>query len=74
MLPLVGARLPARQIEQRGLAGPVRSDQPDDLAALHRERQAVDRRHAAEPLDHALGAQDRLRPPESLGDRQDLGP
>ena len=42
--------LPADQIEQRGLAGAVRPDQAEDLAAVHRERNAV---HGEQPGEAA---------------------
>ena len=48
MLPALGRRLPAIRLNMRRLAGAVRADQPDDLAALDRGGHAVDGHHAAE--------------------------
>jgi hypothetical protein len=47
---VAGARLikPAQAVEQRGLAGAVRSDQAEDLALMHVEGDAVQRDDAAE--------------------------
>jgi hypothetical protein len=39
---------PRDQVEERRLAGAVRSDQPGDLAGVDRERDVVDRHHPAE--------------------------
>src|SRR5262249_42514650 len=40
---------PADAVEQRGLAGPVRSDKAEDLTGFDRERHAVQRDDAAKP-------------------------
>ncbi len=47
---VAGARLvePGQAVEQRGLAGAVRSDQPQDLSLVHVEGYAVQRDDAAE--------------------------
>src|SRR6185503_7230756 len=50
---------PGDAIEKRGLAGAVRPDEREDLAALHVERDVVDRDEAAEPLRHVIDAEDR---------------
>jgi hypothetical protein len=39
---------PAQAVEERGLAGAVRSDQAQDLALMHVERYAIQRNDAAE--------------------------
>jgi glutamine synthetase len=47
------AHHPARDIQQRGLAAAVRTDQTDDLAFAHLERHAVERAKTPELLDHS---------------------
>src|SRR6185436_7298862 len=55
---------PAQAVEQRGLAGAVGSDQAEDLALMHLERNAVERNDAAEhDADVANRKQRRLFPP-----------
>src|SRR5438270_1267718 len=44
--------------EQRGLAGPVGSDQRDDLAFVRRQRGAVEREQPAETARDIIDAQD----------------
>ena len=46
-------------VEERRLAGPVRSDQGRDRALAYLHRRAVDGADAAESLDHAIGLEDR---------------
>ena len=46
------------QVEQRGLAGAVRSDDREDLALLDRQAHIVDGMHAAERDRQVLGGQD----------------
>ncbi len=66
------------QVEQRGLARPVRPDQPDDLALVELERDVGDGLHSAEShmeigdLEHRVaggrrGASVRRRPAGSAG-------
>src|SRR5262249_60615208 len=43
-----------------GLAGPVGADEPQDLAAVHRERQAVQRHEGAVLLRQSVRHHDRL--------------
>ena len=51
----------ARQtIEQRGLAGAVRADQPADCAPRHVEADPIERDNAAEPNGDALDRQQRI--------------
>ena len=47
-IALAGLIEPGEAIEERGLAGAVRSDQAEDLALVHVERHAVQRDDAAE--------------------------
>jgi hypothetical protein len=47
------------QIEHRRLAGAVGADESRDFAGPHTQRDAVDRREAAEALDEVLRHQDR---------------
>ena len=46
----VGAQVAGDEVEQRGLAGTVRSDDPDGVTLGDLERQPIDDREAAEPL------------------------
>jgi hypothetical protein len=55
----VGRGGTGQQVEQRRLACPVRSDDREDGAARHVERNAVDGRKAAEALGEAADLQDR---------------
>jgi hypothetical protein len=48
---------PRHDVEQRGLARAVRSDQGADLAAVDGEGQPVERDHAAEPHTDVLDFQ-----------------
>jgi hypothetical protein len=50
--------LPADQIEQRRLAGAVRSDQAQDLAAVHLKRHAV---HCEQPGEARLACSTRRK-------------
>jgi len=43
----VGAREPGDEVDERGLAGAVRAEQPEELAALDRQADAVERAQAA---------------------------
>jgi len=47
-------------VEQRGLAGAVRTDQARDGAAPHLQRGAIDSLHAAKTAMLVLDGQDRL--------------
>ena len=49
------------QIERRGLAGAVGTEQADDLAALHREVDVIDRDQPAEGAGQAGRSRARLR-------------
>ena len=46
----VGPEVTGDQVEQRGLPGTVRPDDPDGVTLGDLERQAVDDREAAEPF------------------------
>ncbi len=48
---------PPEHLEERRLAGPVRPDEPEDLAGPHLDRDPVEGRHAAEGLPDALGTE-----------------
>ena len=59
--PALAERVEARQaVEQRRLAGAVRADEADDVAARDRERDAVERDDAAEADRHVLDLEQRL--------------
>src|SRR5262249_14797091 len=47
--------------DERGLSGAVWPDEAETLASLHVERHSAQGLEAAEPLDHALDAEERLR-------------
>ena len=47
--PAIRLQHAAHTVEQRRLAGSVRTDETEDLTVLERERNAVERLHAAEP-------------------------
>src|SRR5437016_12622545 len=51
-------QLAANEIEQRSLAGPVRPNEAQDLAALHRERDAIHRHEAGEAARRLIDAKD----------------
>src|SRR5260221_473669 len=55
--PLIRRVNAGEQVEQRGLARPVRSDQSKDLAARDRERNVLQRADAAEALRNVLDLQ-----------------
>ena len=66
----VGGDVTADQIEQRGLAGAVRADHPDDLALAHRERDVVDGAVAAERTTETGDLEgDVIRPHGGCGNR-----
>ena len=56
----VGLVEAADDVEQRGLAGAVRSDDRRQAAAAHRERDVLDRAHAAKMLGHAADGEQRV--------------
>ena len=60
-LPGVGREQPADHADGRGLAGAVRAEEADDLAAVDREVDMVDHGPAAEALGQALDVDDRAR-------------
>ena len=62
----VGLVDPAQRLDQRALAGAVVADERDDLAGVHRQRDAGERLDAAEPLDDALAADSHGRLPARL--------
>src|SRR5581483_368774 len=53
---------PRDDVEERGLACAVRTDQPDDLPLLDLERDVVDRDDAAEPPRHVPDGEKRHGP------------
>jgi len=53
----VGPLVAGHDVEQGGLAGPVRPDQAGDRAFRHGQRAAVERLHAAEGLGDLIGPQ-----------------
>src|SRR5258706_5728995 len=55
--------LPRDHPEQRRLAGPVRTDHPDDAATWQLERQVVDEDPIAAPLLHVIGFDDDVAEP-----------
>ena len=57
---------PGDQVEHRGLAGAVRADQAEDLAAVDRKAHVGDGAQAAEPFRDALDAQDRAHDSQRL--------
>src|SRR5262249_31534257 len=65
-LPCRGLDEAAQHLDRRGLARPVRAQQPVDLAMAHRERQVADRGEVPVLLDEAVGA-DRDRPALAWG-------
>ncbi len=50
MRPEVGVISPEDHVDRRGLAGPVRPEHPDDLAALDAEADVVDSAKLTEGL------------------------
>ena len=50
---------PGNDIDARGLAGAIRSDQAEDLAGSHRKVQAVERAKAAEAFHYTVDGQKR---------------
>src|SRR5262249_39720231 len=50
--------LAANRVEQRGLAGPIWTDDDAELTSLHREVEAVERSKAVEDHGKALGSND----------------
>ena len=59
--PALAERVEARQaVEHRRLAGAVRADEADDVAARDGERDAVERDDAAEADGHVLDFEQRL--------------
>ena len=54
MVPASGAEHAGDHVEQRGLAGAVRTDHREDAAFRHVEAGAVDRDQAAEALAHTV--------------------
>src|ERR671912_492321 len=53
-------QLTENAVEQGRLAGPVRTDDAEDLTLAHLKREAVDSGDAAEALRQAFGSQHRL--------------
>jgi hypothetical protein len=54
---------PDDDLQQRALAGPVRTDDGDDVAVVDLERDAVDGREAAEALRDRINLQEQIRSP-----------
>ena len=50
-----GTRQPEQELDHRGLARAVRSEEAEDLSPLHRHRQRVNRERVAEPLAQSDG-------------------
>ena len=63
----IGRVEPADAVEQRGLAGAVRPDQPEDLALLDGERDAVERDDAAEAQSDVADFEQRRAPDGRAG-------
>src|SRR6185369_9084193 len=58
--PAAGRRMNAAdEVDERGLAGAVRSDQADDLALVDGQAHAIDRVEPAEPPRYAVQGQER---------------
>ena len=80
--PVIGLHQPAEHVDRRRLPGAVRTEQPVDFRAPHREADAADRFDLAEPLSQRLRAQrerhcrrvtsDRIRRAAMVGDRDQL--
>ena len=61
--PNAAARRPLQpddDLQQRALAGPVRTDDGDDVAVVDPERHAVDGRETAEPLRDPVDLEEQL--------------
>src|SRR3546814_288592 len=69
-LALVRLKLAGQQLEQGRLAGAVRADDADAVAALDAEIQPLDDRAVAEALGHALGDDHRLRSDVVIGEAE----
>ena len=54
---------PDDDLQQRALAGPVRTDDGDDVAVVDPERHAVDGREAAEALRDRVDLEEQAPPP-----------
>jgi hypothetical protein len=61
-------------LQQRALAGPVGTDDGDDLAVVDPERDAVDGREAAEALRDRVDLEEQVSPPGPTGDTGSTDP
>ena len=59
MAPRSARSAPEMRLSDRGLAGPIGADQPEDFAAAKRKARVVDGDQAAEGLAHVRELQDR---------------
>ena len=57
---------PAQHLDRRGLAGPVRAEEAEDLTALDAQRELVDGAHLAEATGQAVGDDDGVQSARSF--------
>jgi hypothetical protein len=62
-LPLGRPEEPDDDLQERALAGPVRTDDGDDVSVVDPERDAVDGREAAEALCDPVDLEEQAPPP-----------
>jgi hypothetical protein len=56
---------PDDDLQERALAGPVGTDDGDDVALVDPERDPVDGRETTEALRYAVDLEEQIRPPRS---------